>query len=109
MAKNLLLSEAEFDDFQRYCREKGVDLSYFSGEISGSKQEIERHQFDDPKVIKLKRRRFSFSGTPYDVAEWQQQQWATSLPGLLDEFFKRGNRLTEANSFESSFNKNLDT
>ena len=53
MAKNVLLSEAEFDDFQSYCRKKGVDLAYFSGEISGSKEEIEQHQFDGPQVIKL--------------------------------------------------------
>ena len=103
MAKNLLLSEAEFDDFQRYCREKGFDLSYFSGEISGSKQGIERHQFDDPQVIKLTKHRFTFQGIPYDVAEWQQQKWLTSLPGLRNEF------LTERNSLERSFKKNVDT
>ena len=103
MAKNLVLSEAEFDEFKQYCHEKGFDLSYFGSDISGSKEEIERYQFDSPKVIKLKRRRFSFSGTPYDVAEWQQQKWLTSLPGLRDEF------LTEGNSFKRSSKKNVDT
>ena len=91
MAKNLVLSEAEFVEFKQYYREKGFDLSYFSSDISGSKEEIECYQFDGPKVIKLKRRRFSFSGTPYDVAEWQQQKWLTSLPRLREEFFRRGN------------------
>jgi len=109
MAQNLVLSEAEFDEFRQYCRGKGVDLSYFGPDISGSKEEIERYQFDGPKVIKLKRRRFSFSGTPYDVAEWQQQEWLTSLPELRDECFKRGGKFTEANSFERSFKKNGDT
>jgi len=109
MAQNLVLSEAEFDEFRQYYRGKGFDLSYFSPDISGSKEEIERYQFDGAKVIKLKRRRFSFSGTPYDVAEWQQQKWLTSLPGLQDEFFKRGSKLTEGNSFERSFKKNVDT
>jgi hypothetical protein len=108
VAKNLVLSEAEFVEFKQYCCEKGFDLSYFSSDISGSKEEIERYQFDGPKVIKLKRRRFSFSGTPYDVAEWQQQKWLTSLPGLRDEFSRRGNKLTETNSFERSFKKNAD-
>ena len=108
MVKNLVLSEAKFDDFQRYCREKGFDLSYFCSDISGSKGEIERHQFDGPKVIKLKRHRFSFSGTPYDVDEWQQYKWLIDLPGLRDEFSKRGNKLTEGNSFERSFKKNVD-
>ena len=60
MAKNLVLSEAEFDEFKQYCHEKGFDLSYFGPDISGSKEEIERYQFDGPKVIKVKRRRFSF-------------------------------------------------
>ena len=109
MAQNLLLSEAEFDEFRQYCRGKGFDLSYFGPDISGSKEEIERYQFDGPKVIKLKRRRFSFSGTPYDVAEWQQRKWLTSLPALRDEFFKRGNEPTEAKSFERGFKKNVDT
>ena len=83
MAKNLVLSEAEFDEFKQYCHEKAFDLSYFGPDISGSKKEIERYQFDSSKVIKLKRSRFSFTGTPYDVAEWQQQKWLTSLPGLV--------------------------
>ena len=109
MAKTLVLSEAEFDEFKQYCHEKGFDLSYFGPEILGSKGEIESYQFDSPKVIKLKRRRFSFSGTPYGVAEWQQQKWLTSLPRLLDEFFKRGNKLTKANSFERSFKNDVDT
>jgi hypothetical protein len=109
VAKNLVLSEAEFDEFKQYCHEKGFDLSYFGPDISGSKEEIEHYQFDGPKVIKVKRRRFSFSGTPYDVAEWQHHKWLTNLPGLRDEFFKRGNKFTEANSFERSFKKNVDT
>ena len=93
MAKNLLLSEAEFDDFQRYCREKGVDLSYFSGEISGSKQGIERHQFDDPQVIKLTRHRFTFGGVPYTVAEWQQEKWRSCFSEIREEFFKKRTRI----------------
>ena len=109
MSKNLVLSEAEFVEFKQYCREKGFDLSYFGPDISGSKEEIERYQFDGPKVIKLKTCCCSFSGTPYDVAEWQHHKWLTSLPGLRDEFFKRGNKLTEGNSFERSFKKNVDT
>ena len=108
MAQNLVLSEDEFDEFRQYCRGKGFDLSYFGPDISGSREEIERYQFDGPKVIKLKRRRFSFSGRPYDVAEWQQQKWLTSLPGLRDEFLRGGNKLTEANSFERSLKKNGD-
>ena len=108
MAKNLVLSEAEFIEFKQSCREKGFDLSYFGPDISGSKEEIERYKFDGPKVIKLKRHRFSFSGTSYDVAEWQQQKWLTSLPELRDEFSKRGNKFTESNSFERSFKKNVD-
>ncbi len=103
MAQNLVLSEAEFEEFRQYCRGKGFDLTYFSPEVSGSKEEIERYQFDTPKVIKLKKHRFSFSGTPYDVAEWQQQKWLTSLPGLRDDF------LTEGNSFKRGFKKNVDT
>jgi len=108
-AESLVLSETEFDEFRQYCRGKGFDLSYVSPDISGSKEEIERYQFDGQKVIRLKRRRFSFSGTPYDVAECQQQKWLMSLPGLRDGFSKRGNKLAEADSFERSFKKNVDT
>jgi hypothetical protein len=82
----LVLSEAEFVEFKQYCREKGFDLSYFSSDISGSEEEIERYQFDSPKVIKLKRRRFSFSGTPYDVAEWQQEKWASNLSEIQSDY-----------------------
>jgi len=108
MGNNLVLSKVEFVDFKQCCREKGFDLSYFGPDISGSKEEIERYQFDGLQVIKLKRHRFSFSGTPYDVAEWQQQKWLTSLPELRDEFSKRGNKFTESNNFERSFKKNVE-
>ena len=60
MAKNLVLSEAEFDEFKQYCHEKGVDLSYFGPEILGSKEDIEHYQFSRPQVIKLRKRRFTF-------------------------------------------------
>ena len=88
MAKNLVLSEAEFDEFKQYCREKGFDLSYFGSDISGSKEEIERYQFSisKPQVIKLRKRRFTFQGIPYDVAEWQQEKWASNLSEIQGEF-----------------------
>ena len=87
--ENLVLSEVDFDRFRRFCHEKGFDLSYYSPEISGTKEEIERHHFDSPKVIKLRKRRFGFEGIPYDVAEWQQEDWRRILPELRDEFFEK--------------------
>ena len=94
MSQNLVLPEVEFDEFQRFCRQKGFDLSYFGPEISGSKENIERRQFDSPKVIKLKRQRFTSKGIPYDVAEWQREKWSATLSRLRDEFFesRRGGR-----------------
>jgi len=89
MTENLVLTESEFDEFRQYCRAKGFDLSYFSSDISGTKDEIEHYQFDRPKVIKLRKRRFGFEGIPYDVAEWQQESWLGFLPKLRDEFFKK--------------------
>ena len=86
MAQNLVLSEAEFEEFRQYCSGKEFDLAYFGPDISGSKEEIEHYQFDGPKVIKLKRRRFSFSGTPYDVAEWQQEKWASNLSEIQSDY-----------------------
>jgi len=86
MAQNLVLPEVEFDEFKRYCRGKGFDLSYFGPEISGSKEEIECHQFDSPKVIKLRKLRFAFRGIPYDVAEWQQEKWVSNLSEIQSEF-----------------------
>ena len=72
MTENTVLEEADFEKFRQYCRTRGLDLCYFCPEISGSKEEITCHKFDSPKVIKLRKRRFSFEGIPYDVAEWQQ-------------------------------------
>ena len=90
--QNLILSEAEFDEFQRYCREKGFDLSYFvsyfSSEISGSRKAIERHQFDEPKVITLIRRRFTSICVPYIGAEWQQDKWRNQFKEIQQKFFK---------------------
>lgn len=100
MAKNLVLPEAEFNEFRRYCRGKGFDLSYFGAEILGSKEEIEGHQFDSPKVIKLRRRRFAFQGIPYDVAEWQREKWNGSLSRLQDEFFKLEEKIARIESFK---------
>ena len=91
--QNLILSEAEFDEFQRYCREKGFDLSYyvfyFSNEISGSKRAIERHQFDEPKVIKLIKHGFEFIGIPYTVAEWQQDKWRSQFAEIKEAVLKK--------------------
>ena len=56
--------------FQRYCREQGFDLSYFSSKISGTRKEIGQHQFDDFQVIKLIKHTFAYTGIPYSVAEW---------------------------------------
>jgi hypothetical protein len=99
VAKNLVLSEVEFDEFQRFCRDKGFDLCYFGPEISGSKENIERHQFDRPKVIKFKRQRFTSKGIPYDVAEWQEERWDSSLPQIQDEFLKKGIQRVKVDSF----------
>jgi len=90
VAENLVLSEAEFDDFKQYCHDKGFDLSYFGPEIVGSKEEIEHHQFSRPQVIKLRKRRFTFHGIPYDVAEWQQERWESSLPQVRRRILQEG-------------------
>ena len=99
VAINLVLSEAESDEFKQYCHEKGVDLSYFGPEILGSKEEIEHYQFSRPQVIKLRKRRFTFQWIPYDVAEWQQERWDSSLPRIQDEFFKNGIQRVKVDSF----------
>ena len=97
MTENLVLEEAEFEQFRQYCRTKGFDLSYFHcSEITGLKEEIARHQFDSPKVIKLRKRWLGFAGIPYDVSEWQQESWRTNLPGLKDEFFERVKQANQA-------------
>ena len=84
--KNLILSEAKFDEFQRYCREKGFDLSYYSSKISGSEKEIQQQKFDEPKVIKLIKRRFTSIGIPYTVAEWQQDRWHNQFKEIQESF-----------------------
>jgi hypothetical protein len=90
MAQNLVLSETELADFKRYCKGKGFDLSYFSPEISGSKEEIEHYPFSSPKIIELRKCRLGFKGIPYDVAEWQQEKWVNNFSGIQKEFSKRG-------------------
>ncbi len=99
VAKNLILSEAEFDEFKQYCHEKGFDLSYFGPEILGSKEEIEHYQFSRPQVITLRKRRFTFQGIPYDVAEWQQERWDSRLAQIQDEFFRKGIQRVKVDSF----------
>jgi hypothetical protein len=90
IGKNLILSESDFNDFQSYCREKAFDLSYSSvDKISGSMKEIEQHQFDEPKVIKLVKHRFEFIGIPYTVAEWQQDKWRSQFAEMKDDFLKK--------------------
>jgi hypothetical protein len=86
VSENLVLAEIEFKEFQRFCRSKGFDLCYFSPEISGSEEYIRGLQFDSPRVLKVKTRRFTSSAIPYDVAEWQCDKWGTALLQLRDEF-----------------------
>ena len=97
---NLILSQAEFDEFKQHCREKGFDLSYFSAAISGSRKEIEQYQFESPKVIKLRKRLIGFEGTPYDVAEWQREKWIRTLQQIQEEFFKGRRKMTRVDSFQ---------
>jgi hypothetical protein len=87
-SENVVLTEAEFDAFQRFCQGKGFDLCYYGPEIDG--REVSAYQSGRHKVIKVKRRRFSSVGIPYDVAEWQQKEWDDALPLLKDEFIKGG-------------------
>jgi len=89
MKKNLVLNEKQFADFQQFCRDKGFDLSYYSNEISGSQSEIENYQFNGPQVIKLRKSRFTYRGTPYDVAEWQKVAWANRFSQIRNEFIHR--------------------
>ncbi len=89
MTENFVLEEADFEKFRQHCRTRGFDLSYYCPEISGSKEEISSHQFDSPKVIKLRKRRFGFAGIPYDVPEWQMEIWQRNLPKLRKEFFDK--------------------
>jgi len=96
---NLILSEVEFDEFKRHCREKGFDLSYFSAAISGSRKEIEQYKFESPKSIKLRKRLIGFEGTPYDVAEWQQEKWISVLPQIKEDFFRGRREMTRVDSF----------
>lgn len=86
-SENLVLTEIEFNKFQRFCRSKGFDLCYFGPEISGSAEYLRVLQFDSPRVLKVKTRRFTSSAIPYDVAEWQRDKWGTALLQLRDEFF----------------------
>lgn len=89
---NLILSEIEFGTFQRYCREKGFDLSYFSSGILGSRQEIEQHQFDGFQVIKLVKRGFAYEGIPYAVAEWQQHDWRNHFLEIREGFLEKAQK-----------------
>ena len=89
IGNNLILSEIEFGNFQRYCREKRFDLSYFSSGILGSRKEIEQHQFDGFQVIKVVKRGFIHEGIPYTVAEWQQGEWRNQFLEIQEDFFKK--------------------
>jgi hypothetical protein len=84
--ENLALTETEFYAFRRFCSQCGFGLCYYGPAIFGSKEGIARYQFERPKVIKLKERRFDFVGIPYDVAEYEQKDWRMALPQLRAEF-----------------------
>jgi len=86
--ENLILSETEFDEFQRYCREKLFDLSYYGSSISGSEKEIQQQKFGEPAVVKLLKHRFTSIGIPYTVAEWEQVRWHNQFKEIQREFFK---------------------
>lgn len=86
--RNLVLAEADFEEFKSYCRRLGFDLSYFSTEMTGFGKEIENHRFDTPKVIKLKKKPFGYQGTSYDVAEWQQAEWQRRFADIVEGFTK---------------------
>ncbi|MCX8125773.1 MAG: hypothetical protein N3E40_01325 [Dehalococcoidia bacterium] len=92
MGDNLLLEGAAFEQFRQYCRTQGFDLSYYTSEISGSIKEIADYYSDSPKVIRLRKRRFGFSGVPYDVAEWQRESWRENFIRLRKDFLDKGKR-----------------
>ena len=94
IGQNLILFEAEFDEFQRYCRQNGFDLSYYISSISGSKKEIQQQKFDEPVVIKLIKHRFTSVGIPYTVAEWQQDKWRSQFSEIQENFFKNQTNIT---------------
>jgi len=87
--KNLVLMESEFAEFQEFCRNRGFDLSYYSGEVTGSKREIESYPFNGPRVVRLRKGLFAYRGVPYDVAEWQKNDWSHQFSRIRDEFFHR--------------------
>lgn len=88
-AKNLVLSEEQFDKFQKYCKEKGFDLSYFSDLGSMGMKELENYQLEKaPRVAKLQKRRFGSKCKIYDVAEWERKDWSNTFPVLYEEFEK---------------------
>ena len=87
-SKNLILSDLEFDDFKRFCSERGFDLSYYSVDFFDSINEMKRYEFGDPYVIKLVKHRFTVTGIPYTVAEWQQEEWRRQLPEVQRDFLK---------------------
>jgi hypothetical protein len=93
ISNNLILSETEFGDFQRYCREKGFDLSYFSSGILDSRKEIEQHQVDDFQVIKIIKHKFTYTGIPYSVAEWQQDKWRNQFLEIQEDFIKNKTKI----------------
>ena len=90
VAKNLVLSEAEFDEFKQYCHEKGLDLSYFGPEILGSKEEIEHYQFSRPQVIKLRKRRFTFKGYPMMLLNGNRKDGTVACHKSRTNFSRRG-------------------
>lgn len=108
MFANLVLVEEEFIGFQRFCRKCGFDLCYFGTEIYGSEESIASHQFEGPKVIKLKTLKNVCIGIPFDIADWQGKKWNTSLSALMTEFFDETSKpLPQRNSASIDVRKQL--
>jgi len=85
--KNLVLAEAEFEEFQKYCKNKGFDLNYFSEPGISSEKELENFQLEKaPRVAVISKKRFGKKAKIYDVAEWQREKWQNSFWQISEEF-----------------------
>lgn len=90
----LILEEREFEEFRKFCKEKGFDLSYIRVEevkiprFSSKekiKKELEKQALErNSRAVKLQSQKATF----YDVGEYGKERWNNAFQEICEEFKK---------------------
>jgi hypothetical protein len=106
ITENFVLNEADFYEFQKFCKQKGFDLCYFGPEIFGSEKYFKSYPFITPQIIKLYGHGSNSKGVPYDVALQQEEKWTLVFPQLRAEFLAK--KIVELNKKSAETDESVE-